>query len=352
MKIKYDRPLHFIVPGSLESLTGGTLYDKQIIDGIRRRGIYVEVHEVPGTFPSPRAEDKAAFARAFWYIPDGSLVVIDGLMLAGAAEVIRPEKERLHFTGLIHHPHSEEPEFNAAEQARLRQAEQAAFRLMDQLIVTSPFTRLLLQFWQLEDLPVTTVLPGTNTQRLARGSRSQSVHLLCVANVLYRKGYSVLVDALARLKAYDWHFTAAGSLTMEPQTVERLRTQIKKQGLSHRIHLTGAVSPAKLRGIYRQSDLFVFPSLYEGYGMALAEAISAGLPVVSTTGGAIPFTTRGAAVLVPPGDVEALAEALRLVLDQPEYRRRLAHLSQKVRPQLPTWQQSTNAFIEAVYGTV
>jgi len=97
------------------------------------------------------------------------------------------------------------------------------------------------------------------------------------------------------------------------------------------------------------SDIFVLASRFEGYGMALAEAIAHGLPVVSTRAGAIPDTVpAGAGLLVPPDDTTALAQALRrLIGDLPE-RQQLATNARAAATQLPTWQDSARLFAGAI----
>jgi glycosyltransferase involved in cell wall biosynthesis len=101
--------------------------------------------------------------------------------------------------------------------------------------------------------------------------------------------------------------------------------------------------------MYGQADAFVLPSYFEGYGMVLAEALAHGLPVISTTAGAIPDTVpREAGVLVPPGDAAALRAALAALLDEPALRTRLAAGARAARAVLPTWPQAVARFAAAL----
>jgi len=111
----------------------------------------------------------------------------------------------------------------------------------------------------------------------------------------------------------------------------------------------GPLAPDAVNDLYLASDMFVLASRFESYGMALAEAIAHGLPVVSTTAGAIPETVpANAGVLVPPDDASAFAEAMRrLIGDTPE-RRRLATNASTAAAQLPSWQDSARRFAAAV----
>ena len=111
-------------------------------------------------------------------------------------------------------------------------------------------------------------------------------------------------------------------------------------------------APCRLSAIielYLASDVFVLASRFEGYGMALAEAIAHGLPVVSTRAGAIPDTVpAGTGLLVPPDDVAALAQALRRLISDRAERRRLAMNARAAAAQLPTWQDSARLFAGAI----
>jgi glycosyltransferase involved in cell wall biosynthesis len=152
----------------------------------------------------------------------------------------------------------------------------------------------------------------------------------------------VLVDALARLRDIDWRLLCVGSLERDPATVVAVGRAISAAALDRRITLAGEWLPALLSRAYRAADIFVLPSFHEGYGMAYAEAMAHGLPIVATTAGAIPETVpRRAGLLVPPGDPAALAKALRRLITEPALRARLAAGSRAAGTRLPVWQQTT-----------
>ena len=94
------------------------------------------------------------------------------------------------------------------------------------------------------------------------------------------------------------------------------------------------------------ADLFVLASRFEGYGMAYAEAIAHGLPVIGTTAGAIPDTVpAGAGILVAPDDAAALARALRRLIENPDERQPAGGIAARAAArQLPTWQDSAKIF--------
>jgi glycosyltransferase involved in cell wall biosynthesis len=121
-------------------------------------------------------------------------------------------------------------------------------------------------------------------------------------------------------------------------------------GLRDRVSFVGEREGEQLEAMYHGASVFVLASHYEGYGMALAEAIARGIPVVSTTGGAIPFTVPAdAGVLVQPGDASAFGAALRAVLDQDAtLRDALAAAARAHAARLPTWSEAVVTFADAV----
>jgi glycosyltransferase involved in cell wall biosynthesis len=128
-----------------------------------------------------------------------------------------------------------------------------------------------------------------------------------------------------------------------------VQARVEHHGLGDRISFVGEHDAAALDRLYASASAFVLASHYEGYGMALAEALAHGLPVVSTTGGAIPWTVPAeAGLLVPPGDASAFAAALRTLLQDEDSYRRLADGARHHADRLPDWDQAVDRFGAAV----
>ena len=208
------------------------------------------------------------------------------------------------------------------------------------MIVTSAHTRkTLIEDFGVAPSRVTVALPGTAPASRASGSGGGTI-LLAVGSIIARKGFDILVEALAGLARLDWRLRLVGGAPA-PETANALARLIEARGLGARIDWLGEVSAEALDGIYDSSDIFVSSSLYEGYGMALAEALARGLPIVTTTGGACADTAPdGAALKVAPGDVDALREALRRMIEDRDLRRDLSEASWRAGQQLPSWRDT------------
>lgn len=348
------RELHFVVPGPLEQRTGGYLYDTRIVRGLRARGWTVHVHNLDGAFPHGDATARRSLESALAGLDDDALVVIDGLGMGGLPEPIRAQATRLRIISLVHHPLADETGISEDERRAFTEREQAALAPCRGVIVTSAYTARRLRDYGVEPERCRAVPPGTEPASLADGPPPGSPPvLLCVATVTPRKGHDVLVSALASIRDLPWRCVCAGSLDRDPAFARRVLEKVRREGLEDRIEFVGEHGSDALERLYHESSVFVLASHYEGYGMALAEAIARGLPVVSTTGGAIPWTVPAeAGLLVPPADPAALAEALRLVLapDASQRREALAAAARDHARSLPDWPAAVARFEEALLG--
>ena len=300
-------PVQLVVPGPLDQRTGGYIYDRRIAQGLPALGRPVAVHELAGRFPIVDAPAIEAARAALDAMPAGSLV-IDGLALPAFAD-LRPPRP---WVALVHHPLALETGLSVADARALATIERRALAAAARVIVTSPQTRRDLADYDVDEARVGVVLPGTDPAPLARRSGGPGLAMLCVASLTARKGHLVLLEALATLRELAWQLTCVGSPDRDPATAAAIRAAIGRFGLEGRVRLVGEQSEDDLQPFYAAADLFVLASYHEGYGMALAEALARGLPIVATTAGAIPDTVPAAAgILVPPGDPAALAGGAR-----------------------------------------
>lgn len=336
-------PLHLVHPGPADAPTGGSRYNLRLADALRRRGRDVALHRVDGGWPRPAAGDLAGYAAVLESIDAGSIVLVDGLVYSAAPIVARSQAERLRLVPVLHLPLAEETGLEAREACRLRELERAALAHAFRVLATSAFTARWLETLGVPAARTWVVEPGVDPAPVAPGG--DGTGLLCVAALTPRKGQDVLVEALGLLAARDWHCDLVGPCTHAPGFVEALRQRIAALGLGTRIIIHGPCSGAELDAAYHRADALVLASRFETYGMVLTEALARGLPVVSTTAGAIPDTVPGdAALLVAPGEAGVLAQALSHWLDDAPLRERLQEGALARRAQLHDWPQQACRF--------
>jgi len=333
--------VEFLIPGDLDLPTGGYTYDRRLLALLPAHGVTARHIALPGSYPSPTDKDLAETARLIDRLPTDAVLLIDGLALGAMPAWLITSFART-VVALCHHPLCLEAGLSEARKAELKASESEALARSAAVIVTSPHTRaLLVRDFGVPADRITVALPGTDPAPRAEGT-GKPLRLLAVGSIVPRKGYDVLVRALDRLKEHDWRLIIAGADDRSPETTTALRALVSTHSLDHRITIAGAVPDAQLSQLYSDADVFVMPSLFEGYGMVLAEAMSRGLPIVCTTGGAAAETAPDtAAIKVTPGDDSELANALDRVMRDASLRQSMAKSSWVAGRGLPRWEDTS-----------
>jgi glycosyltransferase involved in cell wall biosynthesis len=319
-----------IVPGKLASVSGGHTYDRRMADGLRGLGHRVRVVELDGRLPDP---DQAAIyaARTAWAsLPSDSVKLIDGLALPAFAGL------PLHqVVALVHHPASLETGAPVETIQRLHATDAAMFAEVPRLVVTSDQTadRLARDFATSTDR-ISVIIPGIDDLPRCVGSTRPECQILSVGAVIPRKGHDVLLRALSRLFDLDWVLTIAGSSGRDAVHARGLRALAEELKIARRVHFVEEVSEA----LWAQTDLFALTSYFEGYGVAIAEALRRGLAVAVTNVGAVPtLVGPEAGVVCAPGDVEQFSKALRRLIFDRALLRDMAAVAWQSGQLLPSW---------------
>ena len=343
--------VHFIVPAGIDDParpTGGNAYDRRIAHELTAGGWTVHVHEVSGSWPRPDAQSLGTLTAAVGRIPDGALVLLDGLVASPAAEVLVSEAVRLRLVVLVHMPLGEATDGGA------REREENVLVAAAAVLTTSAWTRqTLLELYSLPSDRVHVAEPGVDRAELASGSAAAGA-LLSVGAVIPGKGQDLLLDALAPLTGRRWQCSCVGSLESDPAFVERLRRRVLDARLDGRVCFPGPQANTDLARSYAAADVLVLPSRTESYGMVVVEALARGLPVVAAEVGGVPEALGHGAdgtrpgLLVPPGDSVALREAIESWLEDAELRRRVRRAARERRESLAGWSTTTSVVADVL----
>ncbi|MEP7120441.1 MAG: glycosyltransferase family 4 protein [Byssovorax sp.] len=346
-------PITFVVDGDLDQPTGGYLYDRIVIDGLRDRGVVVRVESlaVGGVVVTAIENARVALRRA--REPREGLVVVDELChpRTALASLIHRVRPRARLVALVHHLAASERSGPAAR-ARLV-VERTLLDAASRVIVTSATTLRAVADAGVDRARIRAVLPGRD--RL--GERSEpplpsvdgAVRLLFLGSITPRKGVLALVRAMESLPSHAT-LTLIGPADRDLAYAAAVRAAVARSPARARIRVTGALPDADVAAALASHDLFVLPSLHEGFGIAVAEALAHGLGVISTTAGAIPEVVRDGreAILVPPGDERALAAALVRVVRDPALREAMASAAIARAAELPRWKDTQREFADAL----
>lgn len=338
----------FAVPGDLDALTGGYIYEKQVLLGLRRAGWDVAHLPLPGGFPNPSTETVEIVARALAELPEDQPVLLDGF-LTGA---MPPEAlARLHapFVAITHHPLGYETGLDADRAVWLCTTERANLARSAHIIVPSPHTaEVLAADFGVPETGVTVAVPGVSRPDKKDIARIQPPLILCVGQLVPRKGHDILLEALAPLTHLRWQARIVGH-AVDEEYAAGLKTQAARLGLRDRVTFAGEVPSNELARHYCEASVFALPTRYEGYGMVFAEALVHGLPIVSCTAGAVPDTVPSdAGCLVPPDDPQAFSAALETVLTDPATHASMAAAAQAHGQRLPTWDDTAALVAQAL----
>jgi glycosyltransferase involved in cell wall biosynthesis len=326
--------------------SGGNVYDRRVLDGLEARGRPVVEVSVEGAWPSTHPRGLERLGAALSDLPDGGLVLIDGLIASRAAAVIPRHAERLRVVVLLHMPIGPD------------RGEEEVLRSAAAVVTTSQWSRKRVCSWYgLRRVAV--AVPGVDAVDPGppHASAAGGTAFVCVAAVHPGKGHDVLFDALAELGDRAWTLTCVGSLDVDPDHVAALQTQVYARSWERRVVFTGPLSGRALSAAYDGADLLVLASRAESYGMVVVEALAHGLPVVATAVGGVPEALGQApagalpGLLVPPEEPSALAGALRAWLDDPGLRERLTDVAIRRRHALRRWSE-TAADVDTVLDQV
>ncbi len=340
--------LSLIVPAPFSSLSGGYAYDRQMVNGLRAAGHTVDVIELPGTHPVTDEAARSAARGAWGSLPRDVLPVIDGLALpafAGQGDALASRPAVV----LIHHPTALETSLSDSDRATLRNTELRLLPRFARVIATSePTAERLVADFGVGRARLRVVVPGTEDAPRSTGSGGLGCAILSIGALIPRKGHDVLIRALARLFDLDWRLTIVGSADRDPTHAQELAALARQLGVADQVRFAGEVDDPTLDELWRHADLFALASYWEGYGIAVAEALKRGVPVAITTGTAAALVPPEAGVVCPPGDHNQLSKAMRRMIFGTTLRQEMAEAAWQAGRALPSWRTQIEAFAAAL----
>ncbi len=295
-------PAAFLVPHGVQDSrhpTGGNRFDVELVAALRLAGWRTRMIEVD--------RDGVDVDRVLAELPENEPVLLDGLLLERGIDWSPLGARRL--VPLLHMPPSDSGAFEVLHR-------------VDSVVTTSAWTAERVRE-HLPSAPIVVALPGVRPTRLV-GTSPTGRRLRSVGALLPHKGQDVLVAALGRIRHLEWRCELVGPSDVDPAFTRHLAELAAEAGIAERVLITGPRHANPVDGLYSGADLVVLPSRTESYGMAAAEALACGVPVLAAdTGGVREAVDPAASLLVPPDDPVGLAAALHAWLSRTELRRRL-----------------------------
>ncbi|MEM0947956.1 MAG: glycosyltransferase family 4 protein [Pseudomonadota bacterium] len=336
----------FAIPGDKDRRTGGFIYEATVLRWLNDMGCQTAHLELPASFPDPDTPDMAAALAALQAVPPHCPIILDGLVF-GAIDPEGLKDVPAPVIAMIHHPLGLETGLDARRALFLLRNETAALRYAAHVIVPSPETaRVLAQDFEVAAEKITIALPGFDQQRVKR-TPSKPPLILSVGLLAARKGHDVLLDALAQIRGLSWQAEIVGKVH-DSEVASALKSQSKALAIEGRVLFAGELDRRQLDDRFRSASIFALATRYEGYGMVLGEAMTFGLPIVSTTAGAVPDTVDDAGILVPVDDAQAFAMALARLLENPAEAEHFAKRAEEKSANLPVWKDTAQVFAKTI----
>jgi glycosyltransferase involved in cell wall biosynthesis len=338
-----------VIYGSLDTQSGGYLYDRKLVECLRTSGDQVEIFSIPwrgyltnvgnnfsADFTSQLAEakvdillqDELNHPSLFWLNPKIQ------------------QTARFPLVSIVHHLRSSE-KHAPAWMPFYRQIERAYLNSVDGFIFNSQTTRRAVAQLLGRMVEGCVATPAgdrfnvnfTEDEIRARNANQGPVQLLFVGNLIARKGLDILLRALGQLRSLDWRLRIAGRMDVDSHYSTTLRRLAINLGLAERVVFLGSVSESMLESEYRQSQILIVPSQYEGFGIVYLEGMAFGIPAVGTkAGGAEEIIQNGInGLLIVPGDIKALTDGLESLLANRDTLLRMSLAAHRRFGDFPGW---------------
>jgi glycosyltransferase involved in cell wall biosynthesis len=352
-----------LIYGSLDRLTGGFFYDRMLVEHLRRRGHQVEVVALPmRSYPRALLDNLSESLLARLIEPGFDLLLQDELTHPSCFRLNRRLRRTAGappIVAIVHLLRVSQP-LPAWQRPLVQRVEGRYLASVDGLILVNPQLRARSARLAGVERPAVVAPPAgdhaaatTSLERIAaRAREAGDLEIVFLGNLTPMKNLHLVLDALARLGAGGWRLAVLGSLEADPAYTRRLRRRIARAGLDGRVALLGERPRAEVEERLAASHVLALPSAPESFGIAYLEAMRHGLPVVasSVSDTAANFRHGETAFLVAPGDVDALAEHLRRLMEDRELLARMGVAARRWYESHPTWEESLERVHQFLLG--
>lgn len=350
--------------GDPATMTGGYLYHRRVADRAAANDARLDFVSVPEkSFGASVAAGRGLLAELAERDPDAILLdsiaaAYVGPWLRRAGGPGRGARGLPPIVGMLHQPPG------GIDHAGLRKQVQAvldrrAYRFASKLLIASEDLADTLRTSGLPADLLTVVAPGrdpadTPVAPTAELRHDRNVAVLSVGNWVERKGLLELLDAVAALPPDAVTLHLVGDPDIDPGYAERVRARMTRPDLDGRVVVHGLVTPEQVVGFYRAADVFALASVREPYGTVYGEAMASGLPVVGWDAGNLPHLARHGTegFAVPPGDIAALTEALRVLAFDEPLRRTMAAAAKLRSESFPSWDDTARVLFTEIRAVV
>lgn len=337
-----------VIYGSLDTLSGGYMYDRMLVDYLRAQGDTVEIISLPWRNYAAHLTDNLTFK-----LPTGLDILIQDEL--NHPSLIRANRKPHPYPiiSLVHHLRCSElrPKW---QNDLYRIVEKKYLQSMDGFIYNSKTTKAVVNELIGNRLPEVVAFPPTDRfeeeiseEEIMKRSKKKDLCILFLGNVIERKGLITLLQAM-RLSTFDFRLDIVGSLVTDPIYAKQMEDFVMVNGLSSVVTFHGALNDQPLIDKLRAAHVLVVPSSYEGFGIVYLEGMGFGLPAIGTTAGAASEVIDDGVTgfLIQPGNARGLADQLQLLSERRDILLEMSLAARSRYLRQPKWSQTAGRIRE------
>jgi len=355
----------FVIYGSLDTLSGGYLYDRKLVEYLRSQGDTVEIISLPWRnyaahltdnfwFRLPDVVARRSTATTKQSPPKSKInILIQDELNHPSLILANRGKHPYPIISLIHHLRCSElrPKW---QNVFYRMVEKKYLQSVDGFIFNSRTTERVVTSIGESRKPAVIAYPPTDRfgqpiseEEIVSRARTSPLRILFLGNVIYRKGLHTLLEAISSQPS-AFQVDVVGSLTSEPAYAKQTQEFIAHNDLSSFVFLHGPLDNEPLKQMLRQSHVLVVPSSYEGFGIVYLEGMCFGLPAIGTTAGGAGEVIRDGVdgFLIEPGDSGLLASRLKILNEKREVLVRMSLAARERYLHQPKWEETAGQIRE------
>ncbi|HNN13386.1 MAG TPA: glycosyltransferase family 4 protein [Anaerolineales bacterium] len=341
--------LGFLIYGSLDTLSGGYMYDRMLVEYLRAQGDTVEIISLPWRNYTAHLGDNFTFK-----LPPGLDLVIEDELNHPSLVRANRKPHPYPVISLVHHLRCSEarPKW---QNDLYRVVEKKYLQSVDGFIFNSETTRDVVNLLVGNNLPNVVAFPPTDRfgEAITEGEIQERMNrkelkILFLGNVIERKGLFTLLKAITQLPIANYRVDVIGGLTAEPDHAKAVQAYILENDLSSSVVLHDALNNEPLVEKLRQAHVLVVPSSYEGFGIVYLEGMGFGLPAIGTSLGAAKEVIEDGVTgfIIQPGDAQGLADRLQVLAEKRDLLLQMSLAARSRYLRQPKWGQTAHQIRE------
>ena len=341
--------LGLLIYGSLDTLSGGYMYDRMLVDYLRSQGDTVEVISLPWRNYAAHLTDNFTFKLP----ADLDILIQDELNHPSLIHANR-KPHPYPIISLVHHLRCSELR-PRRQNDFYRVVEKKYLHSVDGFIFNSETTKGVVNRLIGNSLPSVVAFPPTDRfgeaiseEEIKERSERKELNILFLGNVIERKGLITLLQAVSQLPLANYQLDIVGSLTTDPIYAKQMQDFAMVNGLSSVVTFHSSLNNQPLIEKLKQAHVLVVPSSYEGFGIVYLEGMGFGLPAIGTTLGAASEVIEDGKTgyLIQPGDAQGLANRLKVLNERRDLLLEMSLAARSRYQRQPRWNQTASQIRE------